>query len=416
MVYREKTILSGSDNFMTIRHLTIGGSDFEIGKRLGQLASERHAYVPSRYATDPTFARARRAYFQRNYPSYWERACGLAAAFGFDAQSENYDFTNLPYHLEVPFPVPACSVVYYPPSTTATDHGYLSRNYDFPTGTMADVMGIPLSAEARSRIRPVMSEPYIMEWHPEGRGYSSIAIHAFDLMGGTLDGMNSEGLVVSILADEQALFELGPRLEVNPGTARAIGLNELQLARLLLDTCATAEDAKEALLTVKQYYAYIPLHYMVADRNGNSFVYENSTGRNIQHIIDGEGRPQVVTNFQLHRYRTLDQVPAGPLTSETNSFWRYRKLADLLAGHHRPFDLDDIKHNNACVNMGEVFAKMSPSDSVPIISPGFPFRTLWHSIYDQQARTMEISFYLRDRTDTEEGGEVRSKYLKFTLN
>jgi hypothetical protein len=31
-----------------------------------------------------------------------------------------------------------------------------------------------------------------------------VAIHAFDLLSGTLDGMNSEGLVVAILADEQA--------------------------------------------------------------------------------------------------------------------------------------------------------------------------------------------------------------------
>jgi len=34
------------------------------------------------------------------------------------------------------------------------------------------------------------------------------------------------------------------------------------------------------------------------DRAGDSFVYENSTGRNVQHVIDGGGRPQIVTNFQ----------------------------------------------------------------------------------------------------------------------
>jgi hypothetical protein len=76
---------------------------------------------------------------------------------------------------------------------------------------------------------------------------------------------------------------------------QAAGVHELQTMRFLLDTCATAAEAKEALLTVKQYYFLVPCHYIVADRDGNSFIYENSTGRNVQHVIEGEGRPQVAT-------------------------------------------------------------------------------------------------------------------------
>jgi hypothetical protein len=40
----------------------------------------------------------------------------------------------------------------------------------------------------------------------------SLAIQSFDLLSGTLDGINSEGLVVSIMADEEALAELGQAL------------------------------------------------------------------------------------------------------------------------------------------------------------------------------------------------------------
>ena len=47
-----------------------------------------------------------------------------------------------------------------------------------------------------------------MEWHPEDIGYASLAIHAFDTLSGTLDGLNSVGLVVSIMADEEAIAEL----------------------------------------------------------------------------------------------------------------------------------------------------------------------------------------------------------------
>jgi penicillin V acylase-like amidase (Ntn superfamily) len=48
--------------------------------------------------------------------------------------------------------------------------------------------------------------------------------------------------------------------------------------RWLLDTCDSADQARQALLAVKQYYFMAPCHYIVADRAGDSFVYENSTG------------------------------------------------------------------------------------------------------------------------------------------
>ncbi len=34
------------------------------------------------------------------------------------------------------------------------------------------------------------------------------------------------------------------------------------MPRMLLDTCATVEDAQEALLMTKQYYAFLPQHYL----------------------------------------------------------------------------------------------------------------------------------------------------------
>ena len=94
---KEETVLDGRDSFMAVRHLTLRGSNFEIGQRLGELARERYGQAPSRYAADPTFARARRAYLQRSYPVHWERVRGVASAFGLDPEDERYDLTNLTY-------------------------------------------------------------------------------------------------------------------------------------------------------------------------------------------------------------------------------------------------------------------------------------------------------------------------------
>jgi hypothetical protein len=170
----------------------------------------------------------------------------------------------------------------YASSATVTGHGSLSRNYDFFVGSIADLMRVPEPPDA-DPAPAVMSEPYLMEWHPEDGGYASLAIHSFDTLSGTLDGINSAGLAVAMLADEEGMQALGPNWEPHPGQQLVVGLHELAVLRLLLDTCATAFEAAEALLTVKQYYRFIPCRYLVADLAGHSFVYENSTGRNAQY-------------------------------------------------------------------------------------------------------------------------------------
>ena len=86
-----------------------------------------------------------------------------------------------------------------------------------------------------------------------------MSIQAFDMLSGTLDGINSEGLTVAIMADEEAIGQLGPRLERHPYAPRVVGLHELQVMRFLLDVCATAGEAEEALLTLKQYYFPVAL-------------------------------------------------------------------------------------------------------------------------------------------------------------
>ena len=262
----------------------------------------------------------------------------------------------------------------------------------------------------------VIREPYIVEWYPEDEGYASLAIHAFDVLSGTLDGINSAGLVVSIMADEEAMAALGPHVEPHLGSMQVTGLHELQVMRWLLDTCATAEEAKEALLTVKQYYFLVRCHYIVADQAGNSFIYENSTGRNVQHVIDGVGKPQVVTNFQVHKHPNSDALPAGTLTFENNAFWRCTTTGTANRRSSRTF------HDRGSQSKQRV--RQHPQTACDGKRRGreecrggcAESRTLWHSLYDQHAKTVEFSFYLGEVLHADgTRAEHRSDYLKFTL-
>lgn len=186
--------------------------------------------------------------------------------------------------------------------------------------------------------------------------------------------------------------------------------------RLLLDTCATAEQAKEVLLAAKQYYFLVPCHYIVADRSGHSFIYENSTGRNIQRIIDGVGNPQVVTNFQIHKHPNVAAIPAGSLTIENNAFWRYSTIAQRIAEHRGPFTREDIVGNNACVNIQKLLAEVGTGHGGKSVAANVQARMLWHSLYNQHMKTVEFSFYLGDVVHADgTRTERRSDYLKFTL-
>jgi hypothetical protein len=415
MEQQETTVVDGAQHHMHVRHLVLRGTNYEIGRALGEIAIRRHGRQAEVHLHgDPRFVRARRQYIRQAYPIHWERIRGVAAAFGLDPEDDRFDFSLLMIGVDMPQPATAsipplgCSVVYYPPATTAQGSAYLSRNFDFSIGTIADVLGIP-STEATE---PMVRHPYVLELHPTDGGYASIALHAYDLLSGTLDGMNEAGLVVSIMADEEAMGQI---YEFHPGPPRAIGLHELQVMRYLLDTCATAAEAQQALLHLNQYYQLVPCHYIVGDRHGNSFVYEHSTGRNVQHIIDGNGRPQAVTNFQLHRHHTRGSMPGDRLTFETNAFWRYARLEERIQQPGARFTEAGMKATNYCVGVAELFRTLEGDPAQNSIAAASTARTLWHSLYNVDARTVAFDFYLGDRIPGNATTELRSGYHEFSL-
>lgn len=417
----EHVVIGTPESFMTVRHVRIEGSNFDIGRIAGRMAIERYGRTIDMYAAAPLFSRARRRYFQRNYPVHWKRMQGVASAFGVDAEDDRYDLSCHMYRMDLPPGMMGCSTAYFPPGLTVSGAGCLSRNYDFSIGSIADVFGVPMPPKEKAKLRSLMGAPYIMEWYPTDGGYSSIAIQSFDLLSGTLDGINAAGLAVSILADDEGIVLLGPRLEPHPGALKAIGIHELQLMRMLLDTCATAEEAKEALLETKDFYTFAPLHYMVADGAGHSFIYETSTGRNVEYVFDGDGTVQVLTNFELYRHLAGGPEFEAPLSPETNAFWRYRKMSEMIAAHVGKFGFEDFRSISEAVRAPEFFVNAVPSrngsgNGAGAIAANPLVRTLWHSVYNQSDGSAEFSFYLADEYPN--GGALaarRSDYYRLAL-
>jgi hypothetical protein len=72
-------VAGGPSDFMTVRSLVVRGSQFEIGRALA-MEARRHGWGPEE--AEPTVNRARRTWFERNWPQQSARLDGVAAALG----------------------------------------------------------------------------------------------------------------------------------------------------------------------------------------------------------------------------------------------------------------------------------------------------------------------------------------------
>lgn len=366
--HTETVIAGGPDKFLEVRHVALKGSNFEIGEMIGELAKRDGVRMaPSK---DTILNRAKKEYMARNYPILFERMKGIANSFGLDMANDSYDFTGISQAQMTPL---GCSVTFYPAGYTINGHNILSRNYDFTTG---DITG---RRPQKGRLA-MMARPYLFEIHPD-QGYSSLSLCAFEYLGGVLDGINSEGLAVSILAEDES----GERVGHEPDSE--VGVHELMSMRYLLDNCKNMEEAKEALLSLKHYYSFIPCHYIIGDRSGKSFIFEFSPTRNRNYIIDGDG-PQCVTNHLVFYHQKVEEFP------ETGLNWsmrRYKMLDESIRAKEK-FTLEEIAAINARV-------AVPPSASAdPEIAPA---RTLWYAQYDLDYLTLTVKFYLGEKPDPE---------------
>jgi hypothetical protein len=387
--FKEEVVAGGPDDFMEVRHLVLRGSNFEIGKKLAEIARDRHRSGPIPYPSR-RHTRAQLRYFEKNYPVYVERMRGVGAAFGTKLENDMLNHAGLFYG----FALPGCSVVYYPPSSTADGYGVLSRNFDFSTGLLGQT-------KPPDGVLPVCARPYVIEMYPD-EGYATLALCCYDLLGGVCDGVNSEGLTVAILGDDDLIKEYG----MQPAPGFQAGFNEIQILRFLLDTCATVDEAKDALLGAKLYYALAPNHYIIADRHGDAFVWENSRVMHHGHIIPAGGKPLATTNFLLHMHPDLEALPEEE--HAYGHFNRFRAIRKRLSEHGDTCDTDFMKETSRCVQI-----KNSPPE------PYVPARTLWHALYRPEERSVEIDFYLGETKDSSSPAGVqirRSGYKRFRLS
>ena len=388
---RRETVIAGSPaDSMEVRHLVLTGTNEEIGRALAELAQERYDTRLER-SRDKLRTRAQRRYIEQNFPILHDRMRGVAAAYGVRLDDDSIDATALGFtELRA-----GCSIVHLPPALTENGKSVVSRDYDYSTGNLFFGFLPP------GKLHPT-ARPYLLELHPD-RGYASIAMVAYDLLSGVLDGMNSEGLTVTMAMDDESFASK----QVEPTYGPAVGLGVLQMMRVVLDTCATVDEAKETLLTTKQYYEYVPVHFLIADRFGHSFIWEYSKFHNKEYVIENPGRPLMMTNFNLVSHMEEDKPPTADQARPVCK--RYAYLTDKLTGATQISE-ETLRNTHRAV---DAQAPVRPDAKRP------PVRTFWHVLYYPEERRAKFSYYLRDEVVPGQPDKVhiaRTDYIEFRLD
>ncbi len=374
-----EVVAGGGHDFMVVHHLLVRGSNREVGRVLTDTARQSGASLPR--AADQTRNRARRRWFEHNWPQHYARMEGVAAAYGRDLDDDEFDFSRLEPEL-LPDPSAVhCSAMWVPSRANTDGRASVGRNLDFSTRTVSELLG----GSCQPGEEPVGSRPYVIETYPNDSA-AAIVVALGDFTG-CVEGLNEHGLTVALLADDESMSDATTTLR--PTLAPQAGLNELHVLRYLLDTCATAQAAREALYEAKQYDEYAVAHYLIAD-NDDAFVWERNT-HNAEYAVDADLDGLCVTNHLLHRRTRPSDIPddidGNPAAN--NSYGRSRSLYASLA--RAPLSAD------ALWDALEAVRAQGGTEDPDLQQP--PVRTLWHSQYDIEARSVRFEFYLGDTAD-----------------
>ncbi|MFH1878960.1 MAG: C45 family peptidase [Candidatus Omnitrophota bacterium] len=392
----EVVLKKGPDAYTQVRHITVRGTNEEIGKALADIAREGYGTELVKYA-DPVYAEARREYMKKNYPIMFDRMKGVAGSYGISPEDTDLDTSALYYWRMGP----ECSAVYFPADVAENGHNFYVSNRDYYTASMSEIMG----GKRKPGEEDFSSRVFVVELYPD-KGYASVGIGILDLMCINIDGINSAGLAVAVLEDDIYGSDRTVR-----DLSRLTGLYIYQAVRLILDTCATVEEAKIALLANDITMALLPAHFMVIDSSGRSFIYERSAKDFTPRIIDSvPAKPVPITNHSIYEYPSADKFPEQN-ADDYDTFNRYRRLENYLDSHSGKYSVKDGQEA-----MSLVYGRVQEASEGG--HHNLPLRTLYTAVVDLNERSISARFYLRDGEPDPETGLatlVFSEPLEFTL-
>jgi hypothetical protein len=337
------------------RMITARGKARELGRALGMIGIESGYPFPAVAEEHRERNQAIIALYRDIYPAYLERAAGVAEIYGRKLEDldlavmENSYFARMGlegYDLEktASMGFPACSVV----ATRSSDgRTVVGRNLDTFNLTL-----------------------FLVRSEVEG-SYRSLNTAALAFHGYALDGINEKGVFIG----EMTIVDPAYAGILSPAYPKRPSVFSHHMMRIVLDTCASVDEAVALFSRVPVWFTDDPWHFFLADAAGNFAVVEyDKTGQLA--ITRPAGGVLVSLNTPLMEGReSLMKDPRYPIAD------KYVRVhgADGIAAH---------------VSMAELMKQLALREDNPNYPSVIGIRaTVWTSTYDLVDRTMVIRYW-----------------------
>jgi penicillin V acylase-like amidase (Ntn superfamily) len=200
----------------------------------------------------------------------------------------------------------------------------------------------------------------------------------YDITGEVVDGINEKGFSlceagnIGFRREGDAWREAFLKYASREPYPREPAVVFWHMTQILMQTCATVDEALTLLRTVRVWFPAnyrghdLPgTHYLLADATGKAVVVEWSPGDHRLLVFDKPGPYELLTNltFQEGEAFLVEKCP------------RYRKAKPLLETGVR--------------DTADMLAVMA---AMRVTGPG-PGRSLWISVMDLNARTLEVRYF-----------------------
>jgi predicted choloylglycine hydrolase len=290
------------------KKVTVRGSQYEFGYLVGLIAREAGQNLNRRTESDAEINRSIAAMYRDVYPQYLEKARGIAAAYGMSL--DDVDLRSLEYDFEAKLwwdlfkysqfndltkfsgPVTQCSLLsYYLES--ARKH-LVGRNFDNPADRPVFLIVSSLDGVYRTIGNSVYQ---LHQWMP--------------------DGINEKGLFVGVASVvDPPKYAAWKDTNAYPDKP---SIQAVHLLRIILDSCATVDEALNLIRKVNVWFPVEMNHFMIADSQGNSVVVE----------FDQKRSPLVFPRQSPFLVLTNTALQEGTAYAYS-SCWRYRTGTDML--------------------------------------------------------------------------------------
>jgi hypothetical protein len=245
--------------------------------------------------------------------------------------------------LEVRFTIPSPSCTCF--ATGTEGRTIFGRNFDFPSNPALLLYTDPPDGYASVSMVDLGYFGYSMANPPDPDGDTE-NLEATPYL--PFDGMNEHGLAVGMAAISNA---------EPPHDPEKVTIGEIQAIRLLLDR---ARDVEEAIRLLEEYNIEMedpPIHYLVADRSGDSAIVEFVGGE--MKVIRGGEPWQVITNFIITGSTAPTQAPCD----------RYRAAYDGLSSAE---------------------GRVSTAEAMELLERSSQTSTIWSTVYNLETGEVDI--------------------------